>query len=267
MPAQNAAVRATSSDVVAFSDANSMWEPDALRRLVRHFADPEVGYVCGRLRLIEPGTGAQRRGAVLALRAVAARAGVAARVDHGRQRRDLRGPPQRLRGARARAEPRHRPAVPAAPRRPALALRAGGGGERALRAHDLGGVGAQGPDALALVERRPARRDARPARPASAVLRRADLAPVAALRDRPAARGPAARGARPGDDDAQRAGRGRRARAWLGLALGARRSPGRSRLADFAWYYLVVTAASLAGLARMASQGPQATWSAAEGTR
>lgn len=54
---------------------------------------------------------------------------------------------------------------------------------------------------------------------------------------------------------------------WLGLALGARRSPGRSRLADFAWYYLVVTAASLAGLARMASQGPQATWSAAEGTR
>jgi hypothetical protein len=54
---------------------------------------------------------------------------------------------------------------------------------------------------------------------------------------------------------------------WLGLALGARRSPGRSRLADFAWYYLVVTAASLAGLARMVSQGPQATWSAAEGTR
>src|SRR3954453_3505673 len=57
VPAQNAAVRATSSEVVAFSDANSMWEPDALRRLVRHFADPEVGYVCGRLRLIEPGTG------------------------------------------------------------------------------------------------------------------------------------------------------------------------------------------------------------------
>jgi hypothetical protein len=54
---------------------------------------------------------------------------------------------------------------------------------------------------------------------------------------------------------------------WLGLALSARRSPGRSRLADFAWYYLVVTAASLAGLARMVSQGPQATWSAAEGTR
>ena len=56
------------------------------------------------------------------------------------------------------------------------------------------------------------------------------------------------------------------------LWLAARRSaaaaaPGRGRLADFAWYYLVVTAASLAGLARMASQGPQATWSAAEGTR
>ena len=46
-----------------------------------------------------------------------------------------------------------------------------------------------------------------------------------------------------------------------------RRPARRSRLADFAWYYLVVTAASLAGLARMVSQGPQATWSAAEGTR
>src|SRR3954468_9667669 len=57
VPAQNAAVRATWSDVVAFSDANSMWEPDALRRLAGHFADPEVGYVCGRLRLVDPEDG------------------------------------------------------------------------------------------------------------------------------------------------------------------------------------------------------------------
>jgi cellulose synthase/poly-beta-1,6-N-acetylglucosamine synthase-like glycosyltransferase len=60
--AQNAAVRETSSDVVAFSDANSMWEPDALRLLVRNLADPEVGYVCGRLRLADPDGGPTTEG-------------------------------------------------------------------------------------------------------------------------------------------------------------------------------------------------------------
>jgi cellulose synthase/poly-beta-1,6-N-acetylglucosamine synthase-like glycosyltransferase len=49
--AQNRAVRDTDADIVAFSDANSTWQPDALRRLVRNFADPDVGYVCGRLNL------------------------------------------------------------------------------------------------------------------------------------------------------------------------------------------------------------------------
>src|SRR5881227_1060039 len=49
--AQDAAVRATEADIVAFSDANSTWAPDALRKLVRNFADPEVAYVCGRLNL------------------------------------------------------------------------------------------------------------------------------------------------------------------------------------------------------------------------
>ena len=51
--AQNTAMRALGDaiDVVAFSDANSTWSPDALRRLVRPFADPDVAYVCGRLAL------------------------------------------------------------------------------------------------------------------------------------------------------------------------------------------------------------------------
>jgi cellulose synthase/poly-beta-1,6-N-acetylglucosamine synthase-like glycosyltransferase len=49
--AQDAAVRATGSEVVAFSDANCTWAPDALRKLVRNFADPEVAYVCGRLNI------------------------------------------------------------------------------------------------------------------------------------------------------------------------------------------------------------------------
>jgi cellulose synthase/poly-beta-1,6-N-acetylglucosamine synthase-like glycosyltransferase len=50
--AQNRAVRETSGDVVAFTDANSTWAPDALRALVRSFGDPEVGYVCGRLDVV-----------------------------------------------------------------------------------------------------------------------------------------------------------------------------------------------------------------------
>ncbi len=34
-------------DVVLFSDSNSMYEPDALRKLVRHFSDPKTGAVSG----------------------------------------------------------------------------------------------------------------------------------------------------------------------------------------------------------------------------
>src|SRR5204863_10219269 len=50
--AQDAAVERASGEIVAFSDANSLWEPDALRRLVAPFADPKVGYVCGQVRFI-----------------------------------------------------------------------------------------------------------------------------------------------------------------------------------------------------------------------
>ncbi len=49
--AQDRAVRETESDVIAFSDANATWAPDALRRLVANLADPAVAYVCGQLRL------------------------------------------------------------------------------------------------------------------------------------------------------------------------------------------------------------------------
>ena len=47
--AQDAAVERSRSEILAFSDANSFWAPDALRRLVAPFADPAVGYVCGRV--------------------------------------------------------------------------------------------------------------------------------------------------------------------------------------------------------------------------
>ena len=49
--AQNLAVRQTESEIVAFSDANATWAPDTLRRLVRNFADTDVAYVCGQLQL------------------------------------------------------------------------------------------------------------------------------------------------------------------------------------------------------------------------
>jgi cellulose synthase/poly-beta-1,6-N-acetylglucosamine synthase-like glycosyltransferase len=60
--AQNLAVAQTGSDIVAFSDANATWAPDALRLLVRALADPDVAYVCGRLRL-ERANGTNREGA------------------------------------------------------------------------------------------------------------------------------------------------------------------------------------------------------------
>jgi glycosyltransferase involved in cell wall biosynthesis len=60
--AQHRSVRETSSDIVAFTDANSEWKPDALRSLVANLADDEVGYVCGQLRLETP-DGANMEGA------------------------------------------------------------------------------------------------------------------------------------------------------------------------------------------------------------
>ena len=52
--AQHRAVRETESEVLAFTDANTEWRPDALRMLVRNLADPEVGYVTGLLLLESP---------------------------------------------------------------------------------------------------------------------------------------------------------------------------------------------------------------------
>jgi cellulose synthase/poly-beta-1,6-N-acetylglucosamine synthase-like glycosyltransferase len=51
--AQDRAVRQTDSEIVVFSDANCTWSPDALRKLVRSFADPDVAYVCGQLRILD----------------------------------------------------------------------------------------------------------------------------------------------------------------------------------------------------------------------
>ena len=58
---QDVAVERAHGDVVAFSDANSTWEPDALRALVTPFADPRVGYVCGQVALRRHGGARTRR--------------------------------------------------------------------------------------------------------------------------------------------------------------------------------------------------------------
>jgi cellulose synthase/poly-beta-1,6-N-acetylglucosamine synthase-like glycosyltransferase len=57
--AQDRAVRETTGEIVAFSDANATWAPDALRQLVRVFADPDVAYVTGRVRYEDAAGGNQ----------------------------------------------------------------------------------------------------------------------------------------------------------------------------------------------------------------
>jgi cellulose synthase/poly-beta-1,6-N-acetylglucosamine synthase-like glycosyltransferase len=59
--ALNAAVKQATGEILAFSDANSYWRPDALRRLVDRFADRRVGYACGQVRF-EGGEGGNQEG-------------------------------------------------------------------------------------------------------------------------------------------------------------------------------------------------------------
>lgn len=48
--ALNYAVARASHDLLVFSDAGTMFDPDAVRKLVRHFANPQIGAACGALR-------------------------------------------------------------------------------------------------------------------------------------------------------------------------------------------------------------------------
>jgi glycosyltransferase involved in cell wall biosynthesis len=59
--AQNLAVRETDAEILAFSDANAQWKPDALRKLVANFADADVAYVCGG-HFYEAADGTNREG-------------------------------------------------------------------------------------------------------------------------------------------------------------------------------------------------------------
>jgi cellulose synthase/poly-beta-1,6-N-acetylglucosamine synthase-like glycosyltransferase len=56
--AQDAAVRGAEGEIVAFSDANALWEPSAARALVEAFGDRRVGYACGQVRFVQAAQGA-----------------------------------------------------------------------------------------------------------------------------------------------------------------------------------------------------------------
>lgn len=47
--ALNIAVAQARGDLVVFSDANSLYHPDAISQIVRNFSNPEVGYVTGKM--------------------------------------------------------------------------------------------------------------------------------------------------------------------------------------------------------------------------
>lgn len=257
--AQNAAVAATNGELVAFSDANSLWEPDALRLLVRNLADPEVGYVCGRVQLEDGGEGGNREGLYwgfeLWLREQESdcgsiTAGNGAIYAVRRSAFEELGPeyshdiglPFRLRrrGLRSVYEPAalaHEPGLATTeaewPRKVRMLSRAWW---ELLRGGLLDPRGQPPSYVVALLSHRLLRY-------ATGPLHVVLLATSAAL-----ARGD------------------RTARALLGLQLGfaglafaGSRRPGLP-LAGAAWYYVVVTAASGAGLARVLVRGPHVTW-------
>ncbi len=53
--AQDAAVAHARGTLLAFSDANALWEPGALRALTAAFDDPKIGYVCGQVAFVNDG--------------------------------------------------------------------------------------------------------------------------------------------------------------------------------------------------------------------
>ena len=167
--------REARGEVLAFSDANAFWEPDALRRLVAPFADPR-----GRLRLRPAALRRRRRsnqeGAYwryeMAVRELESGLGGITAGNGGiyAVRRDAY-----MRSTRAQP----RPLVPVQPRQAGLRarVRARRGRRGAHGADDRGRVRAQAPDDERRLGHRPARRDAVAARLRAAVRVRDLLAP------------------------------------------------------------------------------------------
>jgi cellulose synthase/poly-beta-1,6-N-acetylglucosamine synthase-like glycosyltransferase len=58
----NQAVLRARYDILVFSDASTLFAPDALRKLTRHFVDSRVGVVCGALRFLASSESSQTEG-------------------------------------------------------------------------------------------------------------------------------------------------------------------------------------------------------------
>ena len=56
----NAATPSVNGEIIVFSDANAIYQTDALRMLVRNFADPQVGCVTGEARYFAGGNAVAR---------------------------------------------------------------------------------------------------------------------------------------------------------------------------------------------------------------
>jgi cellulose synthase/poly-beta-1,6-N-acetylglucosamine synthase-like glycosyltransferase len=257
----NRVFREGRGEVLAFTDANTRWERDALRALVRSFADPDVGYVTGRLHLREA-DGTNREGVYWryelwlreresALGSITGGNGAIYAV----RRRDFVAQPygqdaalpalMAQRGLRAVYEPE---AV--ASEKPAHDLE----DEFARKArmfrwswhHVLAGGPPVGADPLFRLEWF----SHRTLRYASGLLHAALLASSLAL----ARRGPVYRTALAAQ------------LAWLGLAAAGRlRAPVPG--ATLAYYYLLVTSATALALARYLRSGVPGTWERTAGTR
>lgn len=50
--AQNEAVKIATGNILFFSDANSIWDSNSLKKIVRNFKDKKVAYVCGKLSYV-----------------------------------------------------------------------------------------------------------------------------------------------------------------------------------------------------------------------
>jgi cellulose synthase/poly-beta-1,6-N-acetylglucosamine synthase-like glycosyltransferase len=66
--ALNRALEVARGDIIVFSDANSLYQADAVRELARMFSDATVGYVTGRLEYQDPGTTAVGAGSGMYMR-------------------------------------------------------------------------------------------------------------------------------------------------------------------------------------------------------
>jgi cellulose synthase/poly-beta-1,6-N-acetylglucosamine synthase-like glycosyltransferase len=55
--ALNAAIAQTQGEIIVFSDANSLYTPDSIRNLTRHFADESIGGVAGNQKYVKGSSG------------------------------------------------------------------------------------------------------------------------------------------------------------------------------------------------------------------